>query len=230
MKKIKLFCIPYAGGSSAIYYKWKKHLHERIELFPVELAGRGKRFNEPYYQNMDEAVEDIYCSIKHILDDSQYAIFGYSMGSWIAFELYHKIKNTGHKEPIHIFFSARKAPHMKSEKILHNMDDDEFAKEIVKMGGTTDEIFVKKELFDLFVPILRADFKIIEKYDYIEKSKIECNITVLYGEQDTISTYEISEWRYHTNADFNIYGLDGSHFFINSNMKTVIDIINHTLI
>ncbi|WP_435261622.1 thioesterase domain-containing protein [Tenacibaculum sp. nBUS_03] len=40
-KKIKLFCLPYAGGSAkSIYSKWKESLDSAIELHPVELAGR----------------------------------------------------------------------------------------------------------------------------------------------------------------------------------------------
>ncbi|MCS4470409.1 thioesterase domain-containing protein [Clostridium botulinum] len=41
-----LFCLPYAGGSEAIYHKWKKYLNPSIELSPIELKGRGKRYNE----------------------------------------------------------------------------------------------------------------------------------------------------------------------------------------
>jgi len=36
-----LFCLPYAGGSESIYYKWKRHLRPSIELEPIELKGRG---------------------------------------------------------------------------------------------------------------------------------------------------------------------------------------------
>ena len=49
MKKKNLFCIPYAGGSSIIYNSWHKFLDINFELFPVELAGRGKR-----YKTVDE--------------------------------------------------------------------------------------------------------------------------------------------------------------------------------
>ncbi len=38
-----LFCLPYAGGSEVIYYKWKKYLNPSIQLEAIELKGRGKR-------------------------------------------------------------------------------------------------------------------------------------------------------------------------------------------
>lgn len=63
---MKLFCIPYAGGSEVIYYKWKRYLNSSIYLEPIELKGRGKRFNEDFYENLEEAVEDILGNIKII--------------------------------------------------------------------------------------------------------------------------------------------------------------------
>ncbi|MBK3496406.1 hypothetical protein JFL43_16375 [Viridibacillus sp. YIM B01967] len=53
-----LFCLPYAGGSESIYFKWRKHLHSSIQLIPIELRGRGKRFDENFYGSIKEAVDD----------------------------------------------------------------------------------------------------------------------------------------------------------------------------
>lgn len=64
LMRIKLFCLPYGGGSAYSYLKWKSNLADLIELCPVELAGRGKRFHEPYYSNIDEAVDDVYKQIE----------------------------------------------------------------------------------------------------------------------------------------------------------------------
>lgn len=45
MSKVRIFCIPYAGGSASIYNKWKKYVGSDFELILIELAGRGSRFN-----------------------------------------------------------------------------------------------------------------------------------------------------------------------------------------
>ena len=57
MKNIKLFCIPHAGGSAAVYSRWKKYLDSSIELIPVELSGRGIRMGEKLYDSLKEAIE-----------------------------------------------------------------------------------------------------------------------------------------------------------------------------
>src|ERR1700738_4611092 len=105
-----LFCLPYAGGSEVIYYKWKKYLHPSIQLIPIQLKGRGKRFSEIFYENIEEAVDDIFENVKDKIVDDDYAIYGHSMGSLLAYELYYKISKLNLKKPKHIFFSGYKAP------------------------------------------------------------------------------------------------------------------------
>ena len=85
MSKIKLFCIPYAGGGAAIYKKWEQSLLPDIELVAVELAGRGRRSNEQLYKDVPAAVEDVYnCILPSIMDGKPYAIFGHSMGAMLS--------------------------------------------------------------------------------------------------------------------------------------------------
>ena len=39
--KFRLFCFPYAGGSSRIYRNWQDWLAPNVEVVSVELPGRG---------------------------------------------------------------------------------------------------------------------------------------------------------------------------------------------
>ena len=41
MSNISLYCLPYSGGSAAMYYKWRSVLSDNITLRPLEPAGRG---------------------------------------------------------------------------------------------------------------------------------------------------------------------------------------------
>src|SRR6185369_7818116 len=111
MSKIKLFCLPYAGGSSMVFHKWKKYLNSEIELRAIELAGRGRRIHESMYQDRAEAVEDVFQLIKDEIRQSPYALLGHSMGSLIAYEVAQKIRANKLPEPLHVFFSGSSAPH-----------------------------------------------------------------------------------------------------------------------
>jgi surfactin synthase thioesterase subunit len=71
MKKqtINLFCLSHAGGSAVYYNRWKKSLHNSVNLISVELAGRGKRFGEPFYESFEEAVNDVYSQVEGKLEE-----------------------------------------------------------------------------------------------------------------------------------------------------------------
>lgn len=226
-----LFCLPYAGGSEALYYKWSDYLSPSIKLCPVLLKGRGKRFNEPFYNSLEEAVDDIFNNIQGKIGEEDYAIYGHSMGSLLAYELYYKIIGMGLKKPKHIFFSGYKVPSEREKKeITYNLPKNEFKNRVIELGGTPEELIRNEELFEFFIPLLKHDFKIVETYEYKEKAdKITCDITVLNGTEDLISLKGIIGWKKHTCGNFKIYNLEGNHFFINNNVEKITTIINDTL-
>lgn len=226
-----LFCLPYAGGSKNVYFPWKKCLDSSIRLVPIELKGRGSRFNEDFYESLDEAVNDIFDIIKDNLMYEDYAIFGHSMGSLLAYELYYKITKENYKAPKHIFFSGHQAPEIISNSKIHSLPDEVFISEIMKMGGTPKEVLENKPLLDLFLPVLRNDFKIIENYQYIEKSKkIQCGISVLNGNDDIIPANGLLSWKNHSINDFELINFNGGHFFIKDDFNNVLNYVNKTLL
>lgn len=230
---IKLYCLPYAGGSAMTYTRWKKNLNGMIQLCPIELAGRGKRFTEPYYNSLSEAVDDIYQLIKPELDSGPYAFYGHSMGSRLVYELVRKIEALPHPKPVHLFLSGGNPPHLKkNEKVYHTMPEEQFKTEIFNMGGTPREVFEHKELLEIFIPLLRADYKILETYEFQPDSMVfNCGITLFNGKADTeVSGVEIREWQRYTKIPCPIHEYEGGHFFIHDFMEDIVQIINDTLI
>lgn len=231
MENIKLFCLPYAGGSAKVYNKWKTYLAESIELCPVELPGRGRRFGERLHSTLDEAVNDVYALIGSELKGA-YAFFGHSMGTLIIYELLKIISQQRLVDPKHVFLSGRYPPHINRGRQLHALPDDEFIAEVLSLGGTPEELLESKELMDIFIPILRADYRIVENYVYADTStKWDFDISVLAGKDDAIvSLDDAGQWSRYSNCDCKIYEFEGGHFFINDNLKKVTSIINDTLL
>ncbi len=231
---MKLFCIPYAGGSASNYTRWNKYLHNSINLYPMELAGRGMRYSKPLYNSINEAVDDLYNLIKGELNNEPYAFFGHSMGSLLVYELGIKIIEK-HNSPVHVFVSGGTAPQARVKtKPTHNLPLEEFKKEILRYEGTPATFFDNKELLDLFLPVLRSDIKIMEEYDYPYNRVFEpfkCPISVFHGKTDFHApSSTISEWRKLTTEDCRIYPFEGGHFFIHDYEEEIVEIINQTLI
>jgi surfactin synthase thioesterase subunit len=215
-----------------IYKKWRPHLHQDIELIPVELAGRGKRITEPLYSTFDDVIDDVYSVVaKHIADDVPYAIFGHSMGSMVAYRLSQRIRtNRNMCMPRHMFFSGRGAPHVirSDQKKYSKMPLDEFKREVIDLGGTTPEFFDYPDLMEIFLPLLKNDFFLAEtvlcRPDEI--SPLPCDITVMAGREEDLTPEQIVEWKRHSHKRCEIHYLDGGHFFINTQTEEVASIIN----
>lgn len=227
MKKMTLYCLPYAGGSATVYHKWRHALDSSILLVPIELAGRGKRMQEPLYSSLTEAIEDICHQMVSQLQQP-FMLYGHSMGSMMAYEASHSLKQRYGIEPAHLFVSGRQAPHLsESSRKVHLLSDDEFKAEIARLGGTPLGLLDNKELFDFFKPILRTDYKMVEEYICPQRDyRLDCNLTVMSGRDDDIEDESLEGWRHLTNGSCSILKFDGGHFFIHEHYKAMMGIIN----
>lgn len=87
-----------------------------------------------------------------------------------------------------------------------------------RFAGTPKEILGNEEMMNFFIPLLRADFEMDEKYLRKNKVKLECSINAFCGENDTEATEtDMQEWGEYT-SDFALEVFAGDHFFI-ANIK-----------
>lgn len=232
MNRIKLFCFPYAGGASVVYHPWQKPLGNDVELRLIELAGRGRRINDTPYKNIHEAVEDVFGLIKEEIQQSPYLLFGHSMGAMIAYELAQKIRREKLPMPMHLFFSGRGAMHIErpEEKKYHLFDDEKFREEVIGLGGTPPELFEHPELLELFIPLLKNDFRIAETYKPVQPiNAFDQDITVLLGIEDDLTTQQREEWTLHTTQSCHFHHFPGGHFFINDETENILKIIREVI-
>ncbi len=230
MQQVKLFCLPYAGGSAMIYSTWRKSMLPGIEVIPIELAGRGGKKDVPFYKSLaGDGADDIWKQINRHLDSSPFAIFGHSMGALFAYEVGCRMRAEGRRAPAHMFLSGREAPHLKgSDKNVHLLPDSEFQEEILKLGGTPKELFEQEELARLFLPILRADYRLVETYEPSPSNRsepLDCDMTVLWGAGDHYALEDAEQWRHYTKRQCRVEAFQGNHFFIHSHKQQVIDLV-----
>lgn len=232
MAKIKLFCFPYAGGSAQVYQNWAKDLDAAVELIPIELSGRGERFNDPLYKDFEEMVDDVFHKIYNDIVQAPYALFGHSLGSLIVFELVQKIVAHKLPAPKHVFYSGKGAPHIERKKSLvyHVLDNATFKQEIIKLGGTPAAIFEHPELEQLFLPLLKNDFKLAETYNFKDgKTLYDGEISVLLGKEDDLTAVQCHEWSNATSGICHVTYFNGGHFFIHHETEKIIQLINAAL-
>lgn len=214
------------------YFKWKKYLEPFMELYGVELAGRGRRIREPFCRTMEETVEDLSGQVLRRLEDGgSYAFFGHSMGCYIAFELACRLQETGKAGPVHVFCSGADAPEEAGEEfVVHTLPEKKFTDYVLGFHGMDRTVFEQEELCRVFLPILRADFQVIDQYDYGKTHGVlHTDITVLYGDQDHSIRSELSKWERFTDGSCHFIRFEGDHFYLTPHMREVVQTINRTL-
>lgn len=226
---MKLFMFPFSGGSFYAYRAYFQYLPAWLEMIPVEYPGHGRRMGEPLLTDMNEIVDDIYDAVKNELG-TPYAFYGHSMGASVGYLLARKIRDENRASPVHLFMSGRRGPSCESDKQSHTLPDDLFLQKVCSYGGIPDEILNEKELLDLFLPIMKADFKAIETYRYHPAEPLSVPMTVMIGESDTeVSKENALNWQKETSSPIVIETFDGGHFFIFQNTEKIMKIIVETL-
>jgi medium-chain acyl-[acyl-carrier-protein] hydrolase len=224
--RVRLFCFHYAGGGASIFQSWSHKLPSDIEVYAVQLPGRETRFGERPFTSLLPLVDKL-CRVIYPYINIPYVFFGHSMGALVSFELAQMICKRYGKSPEHLFVSGRLAPHLQSSKPqIHQLPPAEFLEEIRLLNGTPDSILNNKELMELIIPILRADFAVCETYQYQPSEPLTCPITVIGGNLDkSVDFHRLQSWQQHTTNHCSLHILDGDHFFVNTCQSEVLKII-----
>ncbi len=227
---LRLFCFPYAGGSSVIFRTWSKSLPTTVELCPIELPGRLTQMKLPAFTQLEPLVQAIApVLLPHL--DKPFAFFGHSMGALLSFELARLLRKEYGIIPVHLFVSARRAPQIPDPKPpIHALPEPEFKEELRRLNGTPEAVLQNAELMQLLVPILRADFAVLETYVYTAEPPLNCPITAYGGLQDQEVSYdELQAWQNQTNAGFSLQMFTGNHFFLHSAQSLLLQSLSQEL-
>lgn len=224
---IRLFCFHHSGGGASAYYPWVESLSPYIEMIPIQLPGRENRFAEPLTNNLEDIVNALTEGF-YLYKEKPFFVFGHSLGGLITFEFIKSIHQRYSLYPRHIIISATKAPHMPFRmKALSPLGNKALKEELKVYNGIDESILNNDELLDLFLPIIRNDFSISERYRSVDVVSLPCNILHLSGNQDvSVNQEEIQAWRAYTTGNFEHISFPGGHFFIKDHQKDIIKLIN----
>lgn len=213
-KKIRLFCLPYAGGNRFSYKLYKDHFPEHVELYPVDYPGHGTRMKETPLTDLRQIARDVHEQIKDQLS-SPYAIYGHSMGALVGYLLTREIVLHNQPPPLRLFFSSSEAPSVKSPHAgKHLLPRPDFFQALTDIGGMPDEVLRHQDLLTFFEPVLRADFQAISEYRHQHAPPLDIPITVMTGKAEDMPPEDVEKWQ---NESFHAVShryFEGGHFFI----------------
>jgi surfactin synthase thioesterase subunit len=213
-KKPLMVCLPFAGGGASIYTGWKQALSEYVEVSPIFLPGREIRSNEIPIDNMYLLINELvsYWKFCEYIPD---VVFGHSMGAAIAYELCAALQSNGMPIPSLLIISGHASPHAKIPYSFHQLEDHLFIKSIHALGGLDSEIINSPELIEYLLPILRADFTLIETWKPSGILLSNTEIWVISGSQDEQASLDkMSGWSQYSSRPISSIKIQGNHFFI----------------
>ncbi|MFC7741241.1 thioesterase II family protein [Nocardiopsis composta] len=161
--RIRLVCLPHAGGGANAYRSWAALLPPGVDLVCVQYPGREDRLAEAPVDDMAAAVGAIARELAPLLD-RPYALFGHSMGSAVGYELARRLRDEGRPEPERLFASGRRAPADAPPGRVHLAADEEIIGELVRLGGTEREVLDEPALRTMILACVRSDYRLIERY------------------------------------------------------------------
>jgi|SRR5215813_10578498 len=228
---LQLFCLPYAGGTAMIYRDWVNHLPPTVQLIRVELPGRGARLKEAPFDNLPSLVEALTEALLPVLQ-APFVFFGHSMGAMIAFETARRLQRDHGRIPQLLMVSGRRALHIPDpDRLTYNLPTDKFIAELHEIGGSPKEALEHPGLMEVMLPLLRADFQLVETYQYTPGSPLECPITAFGGLQDKEENRDLLlPWKVQTNSNFRLRMLPGDHFFLRSSQSLLLRLVTQELI
>ncbi|XP_017729418.1 PREDICTED: S-acyl fatty acid synthase thioesterase, medium chain [Rhinopithecus bieti] len=213
----KLICFPWAGGGSVHFAKWGQDTHDSLEVHSLRLPGRESRIEEPFANDISQLVDEVVCALQPVIQDKQFAFFGHSMGSYIAFRTALHLKENNKPEPLHLFLSSATPIHSKAW--LHIPKEDELSEEqishyLTEFGGTPKHFVEDKEFVQQYSPMIRADVNLVSSCtsNIPSKAVLSCDLTCFVGSEDIAKDMEA--WKDVTSGNTNIHQLPGDHFYL----------------
>lgn len=225
--RMRLFCFSYAGGSASAFYPWLKLFPNDIEVCPVQLPGRESRLSEPPLTSLPELLPLLGNALLPYLDRA-FAFFGHSMGALISFELARYLRHEHHLHAAHLFVSGCRGPQQPhTDPTLSQLSNAAFIERISQdYHSIPRELQANAEMMELYLPMLRADYKLVETYAYQPEEPLLCPMTAFGGLQDaSVSHEQLKDWVQHTRGTFALHMFPGDHFFLRGRQAELLQIV-----
>lgn len=225
---IRAFMFPHSGGAPSEYTAWSQWLPD-VDVWALQLPGRGGRIGEPTIASLSELVASLVADVSF---GSPYVFFGHSFGGLVAFEVARALRENGLPGPQHLYISACPAPTVPdlAPTPLHVLDDAGFIRAMEHFYGPLAAVLHETPaLMSLVLPAIRADMQAAETYQFVPGDRLSCPITVFGGMSDVDDAPRLRPWADQTAGRFALTMLDGAHFYFREDPDAWFDLLGGTL-
>ncbi|WP_299628391.1 type I polyketide synthase [uncultured Tateyamaria sp.] len=220
-----LVCLPFAGSGAFAYQNLANALDGTRHVVAVQIPGREDMGHMAPVQDIHALVDQIARDLVTV--DSDYILFGHSMGAVLAYELTIKLTHTDGRSPRLVVLSGANRPRPNgATRTTHLLDDDAFVTEIMEAYGDTDDYDERRIVVEKLKDVLRADLTLFATYQPSDVAMTP-PVCVLYGQEDTLVTPDrVEAWAELSQNAFQCTRVDGDHQVLLTNPAMVAQAID----
>lgn len=222
---VPVICFPHAGGAASYFFPWAEPLAPQMAVLPVQYPGRYERRDEPMPTDLLSLAEAIAHAVAPVVESRPCLFFGHSLGAVVAYEVSRVLTRQG-TAPDRLIVSGRRAPTRHVDENVSSFNDKELIAELRRLGGQGTALLDDPEMCAMFLPIIRNDHALVERYRHVPGRQLTCPVTVLSGDQDPrVSEDEARAWGEMTTGATETFIRHGGHFFLDNDREFVLDLI-----
>ena len=229
----QLICFPYLGGYSNSFIELANELKldDGTEILAINPPGHGPDTQTPF-DDINKML-DVYCAEIQKKIKQNCTFFGYSMGGIIAYFTAQRLLRQGNNccASLSLIISSSNTPQEYGGKKYSSMSDDELLEQMISYGGFPEDILREKELLTCFLPVFRADFRVMETASELEYEKLDIPIYIFLGDNDkSVPFNSLIQWNRYFKRDMSICLIKcGSHMMIHEQVSSVARMIERIL-
>lgn len=219
----QIICFPYLGGYANSFNDFTSEIEEDIDIWSINPPGHGRSTRDPF-QDLKSMLDLYYVEIKKIIKPNA-VFFGHSMGGIIAYFLAQKIneENDYPTKDITLVLSSCNTPYEFKVKSYSKLSNDDLIKQMIKYDGIPEQLIQERRLLEYFLPVFRADFKILENSANYRYTKSNYPVYFIWGDNDQIVPINAAfQWSKFFEKDIKMITIkNGNHMFIHNKANIV---------
>ncbi|MCA6091906.1 thioesterase [Streptomyces sp. SCA3-4] len=215
---LRLYCLPPAGADASFYRPWVPHLPPDIELYGVQLPGRGAPAGPPFLTHPRELFHALADLIHSACDRRPFAVFGHSTGALLAYETTRHLRRAQRQLPVLLAVSAHPAPHLGvwHRQVIQGLAG-KGALPVDLLGELPDRALGSPSCLPLLVraaaPLI-ADVLVCLQHQHAHEAPLEIPLAVYGGEDDPLATREHLAWDALTTHPLPVRLFPGRHTYL----------------
>lgn len=219
--KGQIICFPYLGGYANSFLELANILDSGIEVWAFNPPGHGTCTLDAL-ETMDEIL-DLYFSEIQLIMRPGAVLFGHSMGGIIVYFLAQRLIESKKNINTKLILSACSAPYDFKANNYSELSDDNLIKHLLSYEGIPNELIEEKSLLEYYLPVFRADFKILESSSNYDFNPLNIPVYFFWGEEDKIVPIDsVTKWMKYFKSKMEIIPVrNGTHMFIHERVDFV---------